>query len=643
MIYGSNIITTTNWVLTGASFAGSSLVMDAGGAAVHTIMGLPAVPDFMMLSIVASTYANAYEHDITAEIRVKVASGFTYTYLLSVVETSGGVCVIEFPVVAVDHTSITFTLRSDRAVTFTDVALFTPKLSDVDLTEILDKIPALLRDYNTMPVAAEQDETIVALISAYITETTELMGNLNINYIASESSTLILRIKDNDTQELYSPMTYQVPAGAGTLGVPHAYLYRLKGYHNFTITAQVTSGSIAIDTRRLIYAIDGGRIAYNIMDIGSIAYDISVRYLDFENSISFIYAICIDNGTCIVKKSEYTDTPGSAWVAEETIGNAIDAAIEFSGHWQQEDHGHRFYTEEQPWVAWVTPEGDLYVRQLFAASATLLASGVSSVAMVKGWESQTIPGQDQGLIVAYIIAGDVFYRNYCVQEDTTKIWEVQRALSVFTGVAVDVNAFRTNDYRIGINVLADDGTTHTHISARNWAGMAIAPELIRCEGLSDLIIELVPVVFIYVGDDTNKLSAETMAASLSDVELSTGYVGNDNAFIDTYNEGHTTVVTKIKHPMPVYYVVDFEIRDMLNYQFAVSEIVVNATNPHLLTFTVSNLAFSTEGPLTLKFLGSGSTIGFDGQSIDAFEITFTPTGIIYELQDPPVVSEVFNV
>src|SRR5690606_7381846 len=142
----------------------------------------------------------------------------------------------------------------------------------------------------------------------------------------SEQTELIIIIKDNVISELYTPMYFYENAVLVTIGIPHAYLIKQQCYYIFTVTAQVVSGSIKIDPRRVMYVIDGGRIAYNVMDIGSIVYDITVRKLESESQISFIYAVCIDDGICTVKRAEYTESPGAAWIAEAIIGEAIDAA-----------------------------------------------------------------------------------------------------------------------------------------------------------------------------------------------------------------------------------------------------------------------------------------------------------------------------
>ena len=492
MTYGSNILSSVvaNWQVTNGTVTTESITLDAGGYAVQTIdlAVLQSIPEYMMLSVVATPYADPYAMGLVAELKVLSASGVAHVYTIPIVDTGNSVCIVDFPVEAMDHASLTFTFKAATPVVISDYALFPPKLTDVDLTEVLDRLPRLLSDYNQTPIEVTQEEDIVALISAYVTETTELTGKFTLSYVASEPTELIIRIKDNEISELYTPMYFHVNAGRGTIGIPHAYLIKQQGYHNFTVTAQVVSGSIKIDPRRVMYVIDGGRIAYNVMDIGSIAHDITVRKLESESQISFIYAVCIDDGICTVKCAEYTESPGAAWATVAILGPAIDAAIEFDGAWAFNRPPYTFNTEENPWVSWVAPDGTLYAKKLYSETDPIVVStNVTHVSMVRGWNNTFIPGQDHGLLYVYHKNDSVFYRAYAMQIDSSKNWEPEVHLDFFTGSVKDVNAFRTNDYRIGINILDTDNNTHTYMTPRNWVGIALEQHIIAVTAKAEVV------------------------------------------------------------------------------------------------------------------------------------------------------------
>jgi hypothetical protein len=627
MIYGSNILSSVvaNWQVTNGTVTTESIMLDAGGYAVQTIdlAVLQSIPEYMMLSVVATPYADPYAMGLIAELKVLSETGVTHVYTIPIVDTGNGVCSVDFPVKALDHTSLTFTFKTTYPVVISDYALFPPKLTKVDLTEVLDRLPRLLSDYNQTSMEVTQKEDIVALISAYITETTELTGKFTLSYVASEPTELIIRIKDNEISELYTPMYFSVNAGHGTIGIPHAYLSKLQGYHNFTVTAQVVSGSIKIDPRRVMYVIDGGRIAYNVMDIGSIVYDVTVRKLESESQISFIYAACIDDGICVIKKSEFTELPGSAWIAEATIGEAIDAAIEFDGYWITTQYPFTFNTDTDPWVALVTPTGSLNVRRLYAQEDPLvLATDVSKVAMVRGWKNSIDIGQDHGMIVLYIKNGVPYYRTYAEQTTGSMAWEAERPLTLFSGTAVDINGFRTNDYRVGINILDSTGTTHSFITHRNWGGMASPVERIATS-ITDIMFEVTPITYRYTYSDD-----EHIETGITDVWFNVAEPIYPEV-LSISNDDEYTIRIKFSHPIDYDLSTvgpAFSVKDSLNTSFNIVSTSAGVDNSELvLTLVNFNGAFGNmfvtydRTVVELYCLNQGSRF-----IINSFTYEFTP-------------------
>ena len=626
MIYGSSILSSVvaNWQVTNGTVTTDSITLEAGGYAVQTIdlTVLQSIPEYMLLSVVATPYADPYTMGLIAELKVLSETGVTHVYTIPIVDTGNGVCSVDFPTEALDHASLTFTFKTTAPVVISDYSLFPPKLTEVDLTEVLDRLPRLLSDYNQTSIEVTQEEDIVALISAYITETTELTGKFTLSYVASEPTELIIRIKDNEISELYTPMYFYVNAGRGTIGIPHAYLIKQQGYHNFTVTAQVVSGSIKIDTRRVMYAIDGGRIAYNVMDIGSIAYDVTVRKLESESQVSFIYAACIDDGICVIKKSEFTDLPGSAWIAEATLGEAIDAAIEFDGYWSTTQYPFTFNTDTDPWVGWVTPTGSLNVKRLYAQEDPLvLATDVSKVAIVRGWKNAIDIGQDHGMIVLYIKNGVPYYRTYAEQTTGIIAWEAERPLAIFSGTAVDINGFRTNDYRVGINILDSTGTTYSFITHRNWGGLASPAEHLDTS-ITDITFEVTPITY----HDTH--SDEHIETGITDIWFNAAEPIYPEV-LNINNDDEYTIRVRFSH------IIDydlstvgqaFSVKDSLNTPFDIVSTSAGVDNSELVLTLVnfngaSGNMFVTynRAVVELDCLNQGSRF-----IIDSFTYEFTP-------------------
>lgn len=171
------------------------------------------------------------------------------------------------------------------------------------------------------------------------------------------------------------------------------------------------------------------------------------------------------------------------WDYVEDLGAASAVAVEFNGHWERIPNGRfRFYSEGEPYY-FLVQDGNLNVMRRStpegALSTTLLATGVSCISTVRGWKNPYEPAVDQGLIVAYITGGVVYYRNFAEQSDETWIWESEKEIEEFDAALLDppvfVSAFRTMDYRCGF--LAQFGTTTRMVlTQRRWSRMGVSPE-----------------------------------------------------------------------------------------------------------------------------------------------------------------------
>lgn len=209
-----------------------------------------------------------------------------------------------------------------------------------------------------------------------------------------------------------------------------------------------------------------------------------------------IYEIHVHNGEVKTAIREYPDRLKDGWQDQFSLGTGTSVAIAFNGEWQRYRNLFRLVTEEKPYVSWVDGNGDLWVQKWDEHDTKFqLSSGVSKVRMIRAWKNTVIHYLDQGVVVAYIKTdGKVYYRNYCIQEDYTEIWEPERELTDFTGTAVNVNLFITNDYRMGFVVEDSMGQVHWLVTPRNWGGMASPAEHLATS-ITDITFEVVPITY----------------------------------------------------------------------------------------------------------------------------------------------------
>ena len=121
------------------------------------------------------------------------------------------------------------------------------------IKELQDALPRVLQDYNVEPVIVTEEEDTIALINARLLSDTIAEGHLTFSYSATQSTRLTIRIYDTWNKELYTPMQIDVIKGKHVFSLPHAYLNRLTGRHTFYVTAQVSTGTVTIDTRGILY------------------------------------------------------------------------------------------------------------------------------------------------------------------------------------------------------------------------------------------------------------------------------------------------------------------------------------------------------------------------------------------------------
>lgn len=220
-----------------------------------------------------------------------------------------------------------------------------------------------------------------------------------------------------------------------------------------------------------------------------------------------LYEIHVDNGQVSTALREYPDKLKQGWHPQFDLGpssaNGGSVAMAFDGEWELYRKVWRLRTHEVPWIFWVDDLGVLW-GQLWNDEATKveLATGVLRVKAIRGWKELGQGQNDQGIVVAFIKTdGTLWYRSYCIQVDLTYTWESQRQITGFTGTAVSVGLFLTNDYRLGVTVQNNTGEIWWLITQRLWVGMATSPENI-VSGIQNSKFEVYPIEYLdYIADE----------------------------------------------------------------------------------------------------------------------------------------------
>ncbi len=364
-----------------------------------------------------------------------------------------------------------------------------------------------------------------------------------------------------------------------------------------------------------------------------------------------IYEIHVQNGIVGTAIREYPDKLKDGWQNQFTLGSGSNVAIAFNGHWERYRKLWRLVTDEKPHILWVDGDGKLQT-QLWddATSKQELATNVKYVRALRGWKNVNFIDKDQGIIAGYIKTdGTVWYRNYCSQLDGTSIWENERQLVEFTGVAVSLNLFITNDYRMGFIIEDNLGKIYWYITERNWAGMAIAPDNFSVAPY-DVSATLIDIEYpvMYAPDENISVAPFEIIGDLR-------YAKTDNKFITIHNE---MVIVKDENNMDVedwgkrlivrtqnelynVFAGDFEILDKNNTPYYPDIVAEIEDSLYQLDFNGLNNFNNVDKKGTLKFRGT-ATINGVGDLYLPFEMEFTPINLVPTAVPLPVIEVIYN-
>lgn len=503
MEFGNNILKNESayYKLKNASISNGILTIRPGGSAKCTIDSdyIVRATEYFLVNMIVDPFTDNYNPKAQTKIHfVSSDEKSCYNYSLFPVESSTGVYSQQIKLKAGEYKAFTFEISSKETIRFL-VWELCPEAANEDIKTVIDgveqSLPKLLYDYNMWPLHVDQDERTIALITFRLLDHTDLQGHFQLTYVASEATTLTLRFKDNEATELFSPLLYDLHAGRGSIGVPHAYLERLAGIHALIVTAQVSSGTLAIETRGVLFTIDGGYLAERMLDVGADMQDISIRQLSEDNGPDEIWVVGIEKNECLVRKRKYDPKATVGFEPALSLGYAREAAIEFDGRWvlRANSENYTLETEEYPWVFWV--DKDYYLQAQIGndeSTRVTLERFATCIHTCRGYKSEWYPEQDQGIILVFIKNEQAYYVQYQYNKTTqTYRWgEVIELDSSLTAVSyITVN--RLNDYRVQITVKHATGIK-TYISDRTYVNQAAPPEIYNSANMSQQILACYP-------------------------------------------------------------------------------------------------------------------------------------------------------
>lgn len=356
--------------------------------------------------------------------------------------------------------------------------------------------------------------------------------------------------------------------------------------------------------------------------------DVSVapRRFNVSGRPDRIYEIHVRNGEVFTSIREYPDKLREGFKTQFGLGPGKSVGIAFNGEWKRYRRFYRLITDEKPWIAWVDNNNILWVQKWDEINTKKqLSTDTGKVKMIRAWKNLVIRHQDQGIIVAYIKKdGKVYYRNYCIQEDGSEAWEYEKELTSFKGVAVNVNLFITNDYRMGFIIEDNTGKIHWLVTHRNWGGMASPAENINT-GIKEIKMEVIPIKYYKAYSDHENLST-----GINDIWLNVAEpIYPKPIYAENPDESPEKILLRFSHNIDVDMNIvknAFTIRDSRGIIFPITMTLHGMNNSEII-FIMGRFD-SAFGNMTISYnrnvygidsIHQGSRFG-----VDSFDFIFTP-------------------
>ena len=376
---------------------------------------------------------------------------------------------------------------------------------------------------------------------------------------------------------------------------------------------------------------------------GISAIDISICRPQIMRGATYVYVAYIESGIAKVKRARYReDMADHIWEDVDFQEEAIDVSICFDGTMPKSISGYvEFVTETEPWIFWVNNAGTLYGKKLGQEEPILLAeTNCSKVSSVRAMWSD-YGNFDFGLVIFFLLNGKPYYRQL-----SNKEWFDAEVISFGPDTTYsDIAAFRTWDYRIGIQVKSTDNKFYELFTQFMGVGRQNAEHIT----LSDLEVKTNAIELTRHNSKSNDEHV-----TLSNLEVPTLYRGlyslSVPKFIEAYNikdeneDWGTTVVVKldvhiVKEQVESLYS-QFVLVDSTNVRYTPSGAILH-DDGKTITFTFMNFN-NAIGTCKIQYF-PGTIKSMAGISMESAYINFTPENLVPVSIPVPEVEEIWNL
>lgn len=328
-----------------------------------------------------------------------------------------------------------------------------------------------------------------------------------------------------------------------------------------------------------------------------------------------------------------------AWVDCDFSEPASSISVVYDGTMMTKTDGRvELITEVTPWVLWVN-DGCLYARKLGSDKTSILAeANCTAVSAIRAPWSET-SSFDFGLVAFFLLDGKLYYRQLI-----NGVWYDGELVSHGPSSDwVDVAAFRTWDFRIGVQLKDSNGSTYEIFTQFMGIGTRSAEHFEMSSASTNS--KITPIGYTSVNYDSEHFEmAEAQHTSLYGGCYELGDISVISACNedDGYGDWGKRLLVKFTKELSYIQITEqissFSFVDDNGVSYFPSTISSDYTGRTIIFEFVSfNNAF---GDITVSYI-PGTISSMYGEPLPEFSISFTPINLV-PLDESPKILRMWN-
>lgn len=367
---------------------------------------------------------------------------------------------------------------------------------------------------------------------------------------------------------------------------------------------------------------------------------IATQRLKPVRKASKVYIAYTENGNGhVIHSYAHKNIGYYEWIEDDFGERADDIDIVFNGRSiLNGPFGREFITEVNPWVFWVDMGSCKGKILNYLGSTVVLASGhCSKVSAICDIGKSNVT-DSFGLVVFMLLDNQIFYRQYIDNE-----WKDAEFLNLGPegNIWKDISAFRTWDYRIGLQAITYNGDVYEFFSQYKGMSGKLITEHVELSAINISELNLIGITYPETKNDEH-------------IELS-----NIEPIINVYETGAPSIISAYNiedsnhnYGKKIVVVFNKAIDDSELFNQLSTLSLVDSRD---LTFPISSGSTTDKKTFIFNLLDFNNALGqcviqytpgtvhtMAGYSMDSMSYSFTPIGLVPE-HDIPEIYSIINV